>query len=59
MPVLYSHSPQIGSVKPFKLENQQSNLYKNEKRETLIYKPHKQKTTTGHQIPSPFSETVV
>ena len=41
--------PKITSVKPFKRENQQSNLYK--KRETRnTYKLHKQKTTTVHQI---------
>ena len=28
--------PKITSVKPFKRENQRSNLYKNEKRETHI-----------------------
>ena len=37
-------------VKPFKRENQQSNLYK--KRETKnTYKLHKQTATTVHQIP--------
>ena len=42
--------PKITSVKPFKRENQQSNLYK--KRETRnTYKLHKQTTTTVHQIP--------
>ena len=42
--------PKITSVKPFKRENQRSNLYKqNEKRETRIL--HKQTTTTVHQIP--------
>ena len=42
--------PKITSVKPFKRENQRSNLYK--KRETRnTYKLHKQTTTTVHQIP--------
>ena len=67
--------PKITNVKPFKLENQRSNLYK--KRETRnTYKLHKQTTTTVHQIPAnicsgikrfngtmanllPFSETIV
>ena len=45
--------PKITSVKPFKLENQRSNLYKIfKKRETRnMYKLHKQTTTTVHQIP--------
>ena len=38
------------SIKPFKRENQRSNLYK--KQETRnTYKLHKQTTTTVHQIP--------
>ena len=42
--------PKITSVKPFKQENQRSNLYK--KRETRnTYKLHKQTTTAIHQIP--------
>ena len=42
--------PKNTSVKPFKRENQRSNLYK--KRETRnTYKLHKQTTTTVHQIP--------
>ena len=45
--------PKIISVKPFKRENQRSNLYKIfKKRETInTYKLHKQTTTTVHQIP--------
>ena len=40
--------PKITSVKPFKRENQRSNL--NKKRETRnTYKLHKQTTTTVHQ----------
>ena len=40
-------APKITSVKPFKRENQRSNLYK--KRETRnTYKLHKQTTTTVH-----------
>ena len=43
--------PKITSVKPFKQENQRSNLYKIKKRETRNkYKFHKQTTTTVHQI---------
>ena len=43
-------SPKITNVKPFKRENQRSNLYK--KRETRnTYKSHKQTITTVHQIP--------
>ena len=43
--------PKNTSVKPFKRENQRSNLYK--KRETRnTYKLHKQTTTTLHQIPN-------
>ena len=43
--------PKTTSVKPFKREKQQSNLYK--KRETRnTYKLHKQTTTTVHQIPN-------
>ena len=42
--------PNITSVKPFKRENQRTNLYK--KRDTRnTYKLHKQTTTTVHQIP--------
>ena len=42
--------PKIITVKPFKQENPQSNLYKkHEMRNT--YKLHKQTTTTVHQIP--------
>ena len=42
----------ITSVKPFKQENQPSNIYK--KRETRnTYKLHKQTTTTVHQINTP------
>ena len=42
--------PKITRVKPFKRENQWSNLYK--KRETRnTYKIHQQTTTTVHQIP--------
>ena len=42
--------PKIYSVKPFKRENQRSNLYK--KRETRnTYKLHKQTTTIVRQIP--------
>ena len=44
--------PKVTSVKPFKQENQRSNLYKIEKRETRnTYKLHKQTTTTVHQNP--------
>ena len=44
--------PKITSVKPFKRENQRSNLYKIKKREMRnMYKLHKQTTTTVHQIP--------
>ena len=44
--------PKITSVKPFKLENQRSNLYKKKKRETRnTYRLHKQTTTTVHQTP--------
>ena len=40
----------ITSVKPFKRENQRSNLYKIKQRETRnTYKLHKQTTTTIHQ----------
>ena len=43
--------PKITSVKPFKRENQRSNLYKIKKLETRnTYKLHKQTTTTVHQI---------
>ena len=44
--------PKITSVKPFKRENQWSNLYKKRKtRNMYTYKLHKQTTTTVHQIP--------
>ena len=44
--------PKITSVKPFKRENQRSNLYKTKKRKPRnTYKLHKQTTTTVHQIP--------
>ena len=36
-------------VKPFKQENQRSNLYIKKTRNT--YEPHKQTATTEHQIP--------
>ena len=39
----------ITSVKPFKRENQRSNLYKRETRNT--YEPNNQTKTTEHQIP--------
>ena len=43
-------APKTSSVKPFKRENQQSNLYKKrEKRNN--YKPHQQTTNTEHKIP--------
>ena len=42
--------PKITSVKPFKRENQRSNLYKIKKTRNT-YKLHKQTTTTVHQIP--------
>ena len=38
--------PKLTGVKPFKQENQRSNLYKNEKRD----EPHQHTTTTEHQI---------
>ena len=39
--------PKITSVKPFKQENQRSNLYKIKKQETrYMYKSHKQTTTS-------------
>ena len=44
--------PKITSAKPFKRENQRSNLYNIKKRETRnTYKLQKQPTTTVHQIP--------
>ena len=45
--------PKITGVKPFKRENQRSNLYKIKKREMRnTYKLHKKPTTTAHQIPN-------
>ena len=44
-------SPKITSVKPFKRENQRSNLYKKRETRNTLHKLHKPTTTTVHQIP--------
>ena len=41
--------PKITSVKPFKRENQRSNLYKKKRETRNTYKLHKQTTTTVHK----------
>ena len=43
--------PKITSVKPFKRENQRSDLYKIKRETRNTYKLHKQTTTTVYQIP--------
>ena len=42
----------MASVKQFKWENQQSNLYK--KQERNIYEPHQPTTTTEHHVHEVF-----